>query len=162
MSLHATILDSLRERLPESVEASTEFRGDLTLQIRAADIVQACTFLKHEPSLAFTMLIDLCGVDMYRPAGRFEVVSTLYSLTHKAYLRLKVLVEADDPVVDSVSGVWAAANWHERETYDMFGIRFRGHPDLRRMYMPEEFEHYPLRKDFPLMGIPDSLPLPRR
>jgi NADH-quinone oxidoreductase subunit C len=162
MSMNATIPETLRARFPGSVEGSAEFRGDLTVQIRTADIVPVCAFLKSDPVLSFEMLIDLCGVDMYRPSGRFEVVYNLYSLRNKAYLRLKVVVEADDPVVDSVTGVWAGANWHERETFDMYGIRFRGHPDLRRLYMPEEFEHYPLRKDFPLMGIPDSLPLPRK
>ena len=86
----------------------------------------------------------------------------LYSLGHKRHLRLKVRTGEEHPVVPTVTGVWPGANWHERETFDMFGIRFDGHPDLRRMYMPEEFEYYPLRKDFPLMGIPDSLPLPRR
>jgi NADH-quinone oxidoreductase subunit C len=86
----------------------------------------------------------------------------LYSLAHKGYLRLKVLVEESDATVPTLTGVWPSANWHERETFDMFGIKFAGHPDLRRFYMPEEFEYYPLRKDFPLTGIPDSLPLPRR
>jgi NADH-quinone oxidoreductase subunit C len=162
MSMHVVIPETLRARFPGSVEGSTEFRGDLTVQIRKTDIVPVCAFLKSDPVLSFEMLIDLCGVDMYRPSGRFEVVYNLYSLRNKAYLRLKVTVEADDPVVDSVTGVWAGANWHERETFDMYGMRFRGHPDLRRLYMPEEFEHYPLRKDFPLMGIPDSLPLPRK
>jgi len=99
---------------------------------------------------------------MYRPEARFEVVYHLYSLKNTRYLRLKVLVEEDQAVVPTLTGVWPAANWHERETFDMFGIRFAGHPDLRRLYMPEEFEYHPLRKDFPLMGIPDSLPLPRR
>jgi NADH-quinone oxidoreductase subunit C len=75
---------------------------------------------------------------------------------------LKVAVEEADPFVPSMVSVWLGANWHERETYDMFGIKFTGHPDLRRLFMPEEFEYFPLRKDFPTMGIPDSLPLPRR
>ena len=162
MSLAQGILEKLRERFPDAVEASTEFRGDLTVQIRKADIVPVCTMLKTDPDLAFDMVIDLCGVDMYRPVGRFEVVYNLYSLRNKAYLRLKVLVDAQDPTVDTVSRVWSGANCHERETFDMYGIRFKGHPDLRRLYMPEEFEHHPLRKDFPLMGIPDSLPLPRK
>ena len=77
-------------------------------------------------------------------------------------LRLKVDVDESDCTIDSVSSVWQAANWQERETYDMYGIKFNNHPDLRRMYMPEEFEYHPLRKDFPLMGIPGSLPLPKK
>jgi NADH-quinone oxidoreductase subunit C len=99
---------------------------------------------------------------MYRPEERFEVVYNLYSLKNREYVRLKVLVDERDLTVPTVTGVWPGANWHERETYDMFGIVFTGHPDLRRLFMPEEFEYFPLRKDFPTMGIPDSLPLPRR
>ncbi len=148
--------------LPESIEATNEYRGDLTVQVKRDDIVKVCRFLKDDDELAFDMAVDLLGVDMYRPEARFEVVYVLYSLKNKKYLRLKVLVEEDDPVVDTVGTVWEGAAWHEREVYDMFGIKFRGHPDLRRMYMPDEFEYFPLRKDFPTMGIPDSLPLPRR
>lgn len=156
------IVRKLNERFPDSVTATNEFRGDLTVTVKKSDIVNVCNFLKADADLAFDMVIDLCGVDMYRPEGRFEVIYNLYSLKNKKYLRLKVLVEEDNPVVDSVTSVWAGANWHERETYDMFGIKFAGHPDLRRMYMPEEYEYYPLRKDFPTMGIPDSIPLPRK
>ena len=125
-------------------------------------MLAVCQALKSDPALALDMVIDITAVDRYRREQRFEVVYHLYSLQHKHYIRLQVPVEEEQPVVPSVTGVWAGANWHERETFDMFGIRFTGHPDLRRMYMPEEFEHHPLRKDFPLMGIPDSLPLPRR
>jgi NADH-quinone oxidoreductase subunit C len=89
-------------------------------------------------------------------------VYNLYSLKNKYRLRLKVRVDESDLHVPSMTPVWPGANWHERETNDMYGIVFDGHPDLRRIYMPEEFEHYPLRKDFPLMGIPGSLPLPRK
>lgn len=157
-----TIIRKLTEKLPESIETTTEFRGDLTVQVRKSDIVRVAEFLKTDPDLSFDLIIDLLGVDMYRPEGRFEVVYVLYSIKNKTYLRLKVLVEASDCVVPSVTGVWSGANWHERETYDMFGVRFSGHPDLRRMYMPEEYEYHPLRKDFPLMGIPDAIPLPRK
>ncbi len=157
-----TIAEKLQARIPGCVRAAAEFRGDLTLTIRREDIVRAGEILKTDPDLAFDMVIDVLGVDMYRPEERFEVVYNLYSLAGKRYLRLKVLVDEQDLTVPTVTGVWAGANWHERETYDMFGIVFTGHPDLRRMYMPEEFEYYPLRKDFPTMGIPDSLPLPRR
>jgi NADH-quinone oxidoreductase subunit C len=156
------IVRQLRQFAPDAIGAVEEYRGDLTVTVRKQEIVRICEFLKADPALAFDMLIDLLGVDMYRPEGRFEVVYNLYSIANKTYLRLKVSVEEEDPVVPTLTGVWPAANWHERETYDMFGIKFAGHPDLRRFYMPEEFEYYPLRKDFPLMGIPDSLTLPRR
>ncbi|HMK38901.1 MAG TPA: NADH-quinone oxidoreductase subunit C, partial [Bacteroidota bacterium] len=136
--------------------------GDLTITILREQIASACEVLKSDPDLAFDMVIDVLGVDMYRPEERFEVVYNLYSLRNREYLRLKVPVDEQDLTVPTVTGVWPGANWHERETYDMFGIVFTGHPDLRRLYMPEEFEYFPLRKDFPTMGIPDSLPLPRR
>lgn len=161
-NLNQTVLAKLQERFPKSVQGTNEFRGDLTLQVEKADIVRVCEFLKTDPDLAFAMVIDICGVDMYTPEDRFQVIYNLYSLKNKSYVRLKVPVDEKECVVDSVTGVWSGANWHEREAYDMFGITFRGHPDLRRMYMPEEYEYFPLRKDFPLMGIPDSIPLPSK
>ena len=160
--MNQLIVKRLKTFAPESIRATYEFRGDLTVTVRKDDIVRIGTFLRDDPELAFDMIIDLLGIDMYRPEERFEVMYNLYSLRNKAYVRLKVLVDEKDVSIPSVTGVWPGANWHERETYDMFGIVFQGHPDLRRLYMPEEFEYYPLRKDFPTMGIPDSLPLPRR
>lgn len=156
------IVQKLKGEFPASIQGTDEFRGDLTAQVKREDIVKVCRFLKDDYELSFDMLIDLLGVDMYRPEGRFEVVYVLYSLKNKKYLRLKVLVDEEDPVVDTLGTVWSGAGWHERETYDMFGIKFAGHPDLRRMYMPDEFEYFPLRKDFPTMGITDSIPLPRK
>jgi len=160
--MNEKILEKLKTHCGESIEGTNAFRNDLTVIVKKGDIIRVCKFLKNDPDLAFDMIIDLCGVDMYRPEGRFEVMYNLYSLKNKHYLRLKVLVDEDDPVVATVTGVWSGANWLEREAYDMFGIKFSGHPDLRRMYMPEEYEYYPMRKDFPLMGIPDSIPLPRK
>lgn len=160
--MNSRILERLNAFSRESIEGTDEFRGDLTVTVRRADIVRVATFLKSDPELSFEQIIDVIGVDMYRPEFRFEVVYVLYSIRNRKHLRLKVRVEEEHPVVPSVTGVWAGANWAEREAYDMVGIRFEGHPDLRRLYMPEEFEYHPLRKDFPLMGIPDSLPLPRR
>jgi NADH-quinone oxidoreductase subunit C len=160
--MNEVILEKLRNAFGESIRAVYEFRGDLTVTVKKEDIVRVGEFLKTDPALAFDMLIDLLGVDLYRPEERFEIIYNLYSLAHKASVRLKVLVDEQDLHVPTVTGVWPGANWHERETYDMFGVKFSGHPDLRRMFMPEEFEYYPLRKDFPTMGIPDSLPLPRR
>jgi NADH-quinone oxidoreductase subunit C len=156
------ILDKLQQFAPESIEGSGEYRGELTILVRKDDIVRIARYLKDDPDLAFDLLKDVCGVDMLRPEARYEVVYHLYSLKIRSYLRLKVRVEEENAVVPTVTGVWPGAEWHERETYDMFGIKFSGHPDLRRLYMPEDFEHHPLRKDFPLMGAPDSLPLPRR
>lgn len=160
--MNQLILERLQAQFPASIRGSEEFRNDLTITVRTADLVPVARFLKEDPALAFDMIIDICGVDRFRDEERFEVIYNLYSLSHKIYLRLKVLVNEADPTVPTLTGVWPGADWHERETFDMLGIKFSGHPDLRRLYMPEEFEYYPLRKDFPLTGIPDSLPLPRR
>ncbi len=162
MQMNDLIAEKLKTQFPESIEATNEFRGDLTVQVKKNDIVKVGEFLKNDPDLSFDLIIDLLGVDMYRPEGRFEVVYNIYSIRNRNYLRLKVQVDEEDCVVPTVTGVWSGANWHERETYDMIGVKFSGHPDLRRMYMPEDYQYHPLRKDFPLMGIPDSLPLPRK
>lgn len=160
--MNEQILAKLSSLGSNAVISSQEFRGEFTVTLAAEVIVHACTMLRDDPELAFDMLIDLTAVDRYNAEHRFEVVYHLYSLKHRRYLALKTTTDGDRAEVPSVTGVWPSANWHERETYDMFGIKFTGHPDLRRLYMPEEFEYHPLRKDFPLMGIPDSLPLPRR
>ena len=158
--------DLLREKLQsgfkDSIDSVNEFRGELTVVVRKHDIVRISKFLRDDPSFQFDSLRDVCGADYYRPDNRYEVVYNLFSLKNKSRLRLKVTVDESDMHVPSVVDLWSAANWAEREAYDMYGIIFDGHPDLRRMYMPEEFEHHPLRKDFPLMGIPGSLPLPRK
>ena len=101
----------------------------------------------------FDMLTDLSGVDNYGEDPRYEVDYLLCSLAHRCHLRLKVQVSEDDLVVDTVTGVWRTADWHEREAYDMFGIRFRGHPNLKRILMWEGYPYFPLRKDFPLAGF---------
>lgn len=157
-----TVLDRLKSHLGGALVESKEFRGELTVVVPRERVVETCTFLKNDPDLAYDFLSDLCGIDMYTPEKRFGVVYNLLSLRNKHRLRLKTFVEEEDPRVPTVSGIWGTANAHERETYDMFGIVFEGHPDLRRMYMPEDFEYFPLRKDFPLMGIPGSLPLPKK
>ena len=154
------ILEKIKAAAGDDFLEVTEFRGDQTFVIKPAGLLRAAECVKSE--LSFDLIIDVLGVDMYRPDQRYEVVYVVYSLSRKAYLHLKVRLEEDHPEIPSVTGIWPGANWHEREVYDMFGITFAGHPDLRRLYMPEEFEYHPLRKDFPLMGVPDSLPLPRR
>lgn len=156
------VVQKLKSRFGEELFEVQEFRGELTVVVPKDRIVEVCLFLKEDPDLHFDLLADLCGIDMYTPVKRFGVIYNLYSLRNKYRIRLKTFTEEEDPKVPTVSTVWGTANWHERETFDMFGIVFEGHPDLRRMYMPEDFEHYPLRKDFPLMGIPGSLPLPKK
>lgn len=160
--MNQRVLDTLKAQFGEAILEATEFRGELTVVVPKERIVEVCRFLKSDPELRYDLLSDLCGIDMYTPVKRFGVVYNLYSLKNKHRIRLKTFTEEEDPRVPTVTSVWATANWHERETYDMFGIVFDGHPDLRRIYMPEEFEHHPLRKDFPLMGIPGSLPLPKK
>jgi NADH-quinone oxidoreductase subunit C len=156
------VVERLNAHLRDSILSVNEFRGELSVVIKREDIVRVCDFLKHDDELRFDLLEDLCGVDMYTPADRFQIVYHVFSLRNKLRLRLRVVVDEGDLKVPTVSTVWSTANWHERETYDMFGIIFEGHPDLRRLYMPDEFEYYPLRKDFPLMGIPGSLTLPEK
>jgi NADH-quinone oxidoreductase subunit C len=155
MNLQAAI-DRLKVRLSGAVSDPVEFRGETTLVVSREKIVAACAFLKKE--CGFDMLTDLSGVDNYGEDPRYEVDYLLYSLTERCHLRLKVRVSEDDMVVDSVTGVWRGADWHEREAFDMFGIRFRGHPNLKRILMWEGYPYHPLRKDFPLAGIPAELP----
>ncbi len=156
------IREKLTERFGAFIDSINEYRGELTVVLKKGGLVEVCRFLRDDPDMQFDSLRDICGTDYYRPSERFEVVYNLYSISRRARLRLKVRVDESDLHVPTVVDVWPAADWNERETYDMFGIIFDGHPDLRRIYLPEDFEYYPLRKDFPLMGIPGSLPLPRK
>ena len=154
------LISGLKMKFPSAILSSGVYRDEPTITVGRPEIVNVCRFLKDE--WKFDSLRDLFGVDMNRPGERFAVVYNLYSLSTHERLRLEVGVDEKECSVPTVTGVWPCANWYERETYDMFGVSFAGHPDLRRIYMPEEFEYFPLRKDFPLMGIPDSLPLPKK
>lgn len=142
-------------------------RDQLTLTVPMDKYVEVATELKNNPATQFNMCVDITAIDWNRPQKRFEVVCILYSLEKNHRVRLKVAVEEDNCYCPTLSGVWESANWYERETYDMYGIKFINHPDMRRFYMPEDYVDpetnepiYPLRKDFPLTGIPGSLPLP--
>ncbi|MFQ5534422.1 MAG: NADH-quinone oxidoreductase subunit C [Sphingomonadales bacterium] len=129
---------------------------DMPTVLADADVVvELCSFLKHDPALRFDFLSDMCGVDHHPERPRFEVVYHLYSIPFNSRLRIKCRFD-EPPHVPSVTGVWSTANFHEREAFDMYGIMFDGHPDLRRIYMWDEFEGYPLRKDFPLRGYKDA------
>jgi NADH-quinone oxidoreductase subunit C len=133
-----------------------EFRGETSLTVEAHQITEVCAFCKN--TLQFDYLLDLSGIDHLGEDPRFEVVYELYSLAKGEWLRLKVRVSEDHPELPSVISVWATADWHEREAFDMYGIRFIGHPDLRRILMWDGYPFYPLRKDFPLGGKPSEMP----
>jgi NADH dehydrogenase I D subunit len=143
------ILERLRERFPTDVIGSDRYRGDASATVRPEALLDVARFAKDDPALCFDMPLDVTAVDYIGQEPRFEVVHHLYSTKHHHRLRLKARVPEKDPTSPSVTSVWVGANWLERETYDMYGIRFSGHPDLRRIYLYEEFEGHPLRKDYP-------------
>jgi NADH-quinone oxidoreductase subunit C len=142
----------LRERFPDVPFLRQEGPAvrDHTLFVPAERLVEVCTFLRDDPALAFAMLSWLGGVDLLPREPRFEVVYHLLSIAHNARVALKVQVHEASPRVPTVTGVWPTANWHERETFDFYGILFDGHPDLTRILLPDDWEGWPLRKDSPL------------
>lgn len=156
------IANKLKEKFPEVNFEISEFRNDISIFFDKKNIVEVCRFLKEDEELQFKLCEDITAIDWAKRTDRYSVVYHIFSLKSNTRLALKVNIDESDCSVDSVTTVWKTANWHERETYDMYGIKFNNHPDLRRMYMPEEFEYYPLKKDFPLLGIPGSLPLPKK
>jgi NADH-quinone oxidoreductase subunit C len=141
----------LREKFGEVLSAPTEFRGEVTLVLSDAEqIANVCGWAKKE--LGFDFLVDVSSVDNYGEDPRFTIVYELYGYGHLRHLRIKTSVSEEKSELPTVSKVWKTADWHEREIYDMMGVRFRGHPDLRRILMWEGYPYFPLRKDFPLAG----------
>jgi NADH-quinone oxidoreductase subunit C len=147
------IAEKIKEKFPEDVLDIKEFRGQVSVVLKKERIVEIGRYIHDDPELSLDYLIDVCGVDyMGKKEKRFEVVYHLYSMRHHHMVRLKAEVGERDAEIDSVTPVWAGANWHEREAFDMYGIIFNGHPDLRRVLLPEDWEGYPLRKDYPVKG----------
>ena len=151
--------DNLRDRAAAAAVAAFDTdaitggkfeRGELTLEIAPSRIVSVCVFLKHDQQ--FERLSSVTAVDRYPAEPRFEVVYHLHSLARKERLRLKCRLGGERPEIESVTSVWRSANWYEREVFDLFGINFTGHPDLRRIMMPDDWEGHPLRKDYPVTG----------
>ena len=143
----------LRSRFANTIEEVTEALGEVAVVVKREGLIELMTYLRDEPRLGFNYLSDVGGVDLGEFASpRFAVAYQLYSLAHNHRLRVKVYLEEEDARVPTVSGVWKAAGWLEREIYDMFGVTFDGHPDLRRILMPADYEGHPLRKDFPIKG----------
>jgi NADH-quinone oxidoreductase subunit C len=143
--------DQVAAALPADVIRSEIVRGELILWVGRPAIVRVLTFLRDDPRMLFKQLVDLCGVDYPERPERFEVVYNLLSLRHNRRVRVKVATDENEPV-PSVTGVFSSANWYERETWDLFGVYFSDHPDLRRLLTDYGFEGHPLRKDFPLTG----------
>jgi NADH-quinone oxidoreductase subunit C len=151
------LAQKLKARFGELLSEPAEFRGEITLQLADSErIVEVCAHAKQD--LGFDYLVDITSVDNYGGDPRFTIVYHLYGYSHHCHLRLKTGVSEEKAQVPTVTGVWRTANWHEREIYDMMGVRFRGHPDLRRILMWEGYPYFPLRKDFPLAGKPSELP----
>jgi len=146
------LVEKIKEKFPQAIEEVVCFRDEYTIRVKKGHLLEVARLLKDEPEYRFTFLSDLCGVDYMGKEPRFDVVYHLYSLEHKHRLRMKVSLTSGDLTIPSVVSVWKTANWHERECYDLLGIRFSGHPDLRRILTPDGFKDYPLRKDFPLRG----------
>ncbi len=150
------LLASLSRLFGEKIKSQTSFRDETTFTIAREHLHEVAKFCRDE--LSFDYLIDITSVDNFGEEPRFEVVYELYSMTMSVHLRLKLAVSEDDPTVDTVSDIWPTANWHEREIFDMMGLRFNDHPDLRRILMWDGYPYFPLRKEFPLEGLPSDMP----
>ena len=155
----ASTVEALRSKFPQAIEETVDFRDEQTVVLMPEFLVEVCTYLKND--LQYDFLETITAVDWLERVPRFDVVYQLLSIPHQCFVRLKVRVgqrREEHPAVPTVTSVWAGANWYEREVYDLFGIRFSGHPDLRRILMPTDWTTHPLRKDYPLSGF--DLPEP--
>jgi NADH-quinone oxidoreductase subunit C len=150
------LLDILEKSFGEKLRRKIEFRGETSFTITAGDLREIAQFCRDQ--LSFDYLLDITSIDNFGEEPRFEIVYHLYSMPNAFHLRLKLKISEDIGAVDTVSDVWPTANWHEREIYDMMGIKFNGHPDLRRILMWDGYPYFPLRKDFPLAGLPSEMP----
>ena len=146
---HSAVLAKLADKFGDAVVSTHSDFGDDTALVRRERIVEICTFLRDDPELLFDFAMDLTGVDYLGESPRFEVVYHLYSSEKKRRVRIKARLHEDDPTIDSVVSVWPGLNYYEREAYDMYGIVFRNHPNLKRILLYEAFVGHPLRKDYP-------------
>jgi NADH-quinone oxidoreductase subunit C len=150
------LLNSFDKTFDGKIQGQTEFRDETTYTIAVDDLREIAKFCHDQ--LAFDYLLDITSIDNFGEEPRFEIVYELYSMPHAIHLRLKSCISEDFGAVDTVCDIWPTANWHEREIYDMMGIKFNGHPELRRILMWDGYPFFPLRKDFPLQGLPSEMP----
>ena len=151
-------VEKLSENFPDGFVNVYQSTGDTFVQVESESILEICKYLKEE--LHFIYLNDIFGIDRFTSEDRFEVAYNLVSLRDRERLFLKTRLPEEEPVLESVTNIWKSASWMEREVYDMFGVKFTNHPDFRRIFMPEDYEYFPMRKEFPLLGIPGSIELP--
>ncbi len=150
------VLTKLGGALGEKIQEKSEFRGESTFLINASDLREIAKLCRDDHG--FDYLVDITSIDNFGEEPRFEIVYELYSMAAGAHARLKIRVSEDNAEVPTVSDIWPTANWHEREIYDMMGLRFADHPDLRRILMWDGYPYFPLRKEFPLEGLPSNMP----
>jgi len=150
------LIASLEKTLGQKIQNKTEFRGETTYTISPSDLREVTKLCRDE--LLFDYLIDITSIDNFGEEPRFEIVYELYSMALANHLRLKLRISEEVNTVDTISDIWPTANWHEREIYDMMGIKFNDHPDLRRILMWDGYPFFPLRKEFPLEGLPSEMP----
>jgi NADH-quinone oxidoreductase subunit C len=150
------LTDSLAKAFGERIQDKTEFRGETTYTISATDLREIAKFCRDK--LSFDYLLDITSIDNFGEEPRFEIIYHMYSMRDAASLRMKMKVSEEPGAIATISDIWPTANWHEREIYDMMGIKFNGHPDLRRILMWDGYPYFPLRKDFPLAGLPSEMP----
>ena len=144
-------VQKLKEKFPNSILEVTTFRGEVTVWVSKGEIFDICKFLHSDPDLQFHLLTDLCGLDFFPQTPRFGIVYLLCSVKNGQRLRLKTRL-GEEESIPSVESIWRVANWYEREAYDLFGIHFENHPDLRRILLWDGYDGYPLRKDYPAEG----------
>ena len=149
-------VEKIETRFQDNILLKNSFRDELSLTVTKDSLIEIMTFCKND--LGFDYLVDLTAVDNLGTNPRYEVVYELYSYSDSCHLRIKVGVDESEREVSSVVGLWPTANWHEREAFDMIGVTFSGHPDMRRILMWEGYPYYPLRKDFPLAGKTSDMP----
>ncbi|MBM3804545.1 MAG: NADH-quinone oxidoreductase subunit C [Acidimicrobiia bacterium] len=152
MAEESLTLTRLRDKFPEAILETHSFRGDDTAIVRPEALVAIATCLKNDPALDYSYLMDLTAVDCLNlgTPHRFEVVYHFFSLSKKHRVRIKIPLGAKNPQVNSIASLWPGADWYEREVWDMFGVQFIGHPNLKRILLYEEFQGHPLRKDYPV------------
>jgi NADH-quinone oxidoreductase subunit C len=143
-------LNRLTERFPGSIIETHSYRGNDTAVVRKEDILDICTLLRDDEALHYNFMMDLTAVDYLGKEPRFEVVYHLYSLKYNRRVRIKAMVSESDCSIDSIVPIWIGANWFEREVFDLYGITFKGHPEMRRILLYEGFQGHPLRKDYPI------------